>query len=84
MKTYTVDAAFWHKGNLPSVGDTVSMTDAEAKYKKQHLADPKAAETAPVAQPIVDVASTAGAAVVEHAPAPRPHKRRKHHANASN
>ena len=37
MPKYTVDAAFWHSGQLLAVGSSVTMTEAEAEVLGRHL-----------------------------------------------
>ena len=91
MPKYTVDAAFWHKGQLLAVGSSVTMTEAEAKYRK-HVLTEVGAKAAKVEAPAVEVAEPAPApvlaAVVEEKPVTGHGKRRRRaesqHADSAN
>ncbi|MEH2517485.1 hypothetical protein V1279_003058 [Bradyrhizobium sp. AZCC 1610] len=91
MPKYTVDAAFWHKGLLVPVGSSVTMTEAEAKYRKHALTE-EGDKAATVEAPAFEVAEPAPApvlaAVVQEKPVTGHGKRRRHaesqHADSSN
>jgi hypothetical protein len=87
MPKYTVDAAFWHKGELLAVGASVTMTEAEAKYRKHAITEVGAQAANPV-EPAVETVDPAPApalgAVVEEKPAVTGLGKRRRPADSSN
>jgi hypothetical protein len=88
MPKYTVDAAFWHKGELLAVGASVTMTESEAKYRKHAITEVGGKAAEPGETPAVETVATAPAqalgATVEEKPAATGLGKRRRNADSHN
>lgn len=76
MKKYEVTASFWRRNNLVAVGETLRLSDAEAKYLG-HAVTPTTVEVAPAAvveetPAVEDVAEVVDAQIEDAEPVEEP------------